>query len=154
MKGFYRYISKNKNGYRILKDGEDYGSFLKLSDALYERDRFEKANWNWDALMELAETDNPYEKMILPPFIHEHSYIYRICTGLEVYKDDEYYGKFNNKTDAYAYAEEIGGTVVESNWTYRVQKRINGSVHTFGQYKNYEDARKRRDELLEKGWIE
>ena len=37
---------------------------------------------------------------------------------------------------------------------YKVQKRINGKVVYFGTYLTLDDARKRRDELIQKQWVD
>jgi len=150
----YKYIRRNKSGYVIVKDNEDYGSYSRLSDALYERDRLVKADWDWDALMELAETDNPYEKIHLPMFIHEYSYIYRKPQSYMICKDGECWGTTNGKQRAYKLAESIGGEVVEKNVVYIIKKKINGVSKYFGSFKTLEEAKKRKDELVEKGWIE
>ena len=154
MDDFYKYIVKNHNGFSIVKNNENHGTYRRLSDALYERDRLVKANWCWDDALQLEETENFYERMTLPKFVHEYSYIYKTPQTFMVYKDGKYMGKTNNKTDAYKYAESIGGKVKELNEVYRVQKCIDGKTRHFGQYKTYEEARKRRDELIEKGWID
>lgn len=151
---FYKYISKNGNSYYITKNNENFGSYTRLSDALYERDRLIQADWNWDALMELPETENFYEKMNLPKFIHEYSYICRIAHTYKVYKNGEYYCSFNGKRNAHDYAKMIGGEVVEENHMYRVQKSVDGKIKHFGSYKTMEEAVNRRDELVKKGWKE
>ena len=49
--GRYRYIRDNPSGtYSIVKQGEYYGTFYRLEDALEERDLLEKVNWNYDEL--------------------------------------------------------------------------------------------------------
>lgn len=149
---FYKYISKNGNSYYITKDNENFGSYTKLSDALYERDRLIQANWDWDALMELPETENYYERMNLPKFIHEYSYIYRVANTYMIYKDGEYFCSFNTKRDAYGYAMMIGGEVIEGNHLFHVRKRVDGKYKHFGSFTTLEEAVKRRDELLKKGW--
>ena len=149
---FYKYIVKSGNGYSIKKGNERYGNYSRLSDALYERDRLIKANWDWDTLVEMEETENFYEKMNLPRFIHEYSYINRVVQRYKIYKDGFYRGSFNNKQDAYAYAEMIGGEIEESSVVYKVVKKINGKQKVFGNYKTIEEAVKRRDEMIKKGW--
>lgn len=149
---FYKYIIKSGDGYSIKKGNERYGNYRKLSDALYERDRLIQVNWDWDALVELEETENFYEKMNLPKFIHEYSYINRVAQRFKVYKDDIFRGSFNNKKDAYNYAETIGGEVEESGVVYKVVKKVDGRQRHFGQFKTIEEAVKRRNELVEKGW--
>lgn len=155
MGGFYKYIVKSKNSYRIIKDNVDYGSFSRLTDALYERDRLIKCNWDWEASLELEETENLYEKMSrLPPFIHEYSYIHEVSQSYQVHKGREYCGTFNNKADAYAYARMIGGRVIPTHKRYRIQKSIDGKSRYFGQFKTLEEAQEVRDRLIENGWKE
>ena len=133
----------------------DYGSFSRLTDALYERDRLIKCNWDWEDALELEETENHYEKMDkLPKFVHQYSYICTVPQSYQVHKGREYRGSFKNKCDAYAFAEEIGGRVVPVRRRYRVQKSINGKPRYFGQYDTLEDAQKVRDKLIENGWKE
>lgn len=152
MDKFYKYIVKNGNYYAIMKDNEKYGTYRRLEDALYERDRLIECDWDWEDSLELPEKDNPYLKMKLPRFVHEYSYIYHVAQTYRVFKGAEYKGTFNTKTDAYAYAEEIGGRVATTNKRYRVAKRVNGKSVYFGQYATLEEAIKRRDELMENGW--
>ena len=152
MGGFYKYIVKSKNSYRVIKDNVDYGSFTRLTDALYERDRLIKCNWDWEDALELEETDNPYEKMDLPEFIHKYTYISVIPQSYQVHRNRKYQGSFRNKTDAYEYANELGGNVVSVRMRYRVQKSIDGKSKYFGQYDTLEQAQKVRDELIKKGW--
>lgn len=152
MNGLYKYIVKNGNGFKIQKDNEAFGTYSSLTDALYERDRLVKANWDWDDALQLEETDNFYEDMTLPKFVHEYSYVSRIVQKYNVYKDGKYYCSFRNKTKAFDYAESIGGEVVESNITYRIIKRIKGKQVYFGQYPTLEEAKKKRDELIKNGW--
>ena len=152
--GFYKYIVKNESSYSIKKGNERFGTYNKLSDALYERDQLIKADWDWSRLSELPETTNFYRKMRLPPFTHESSYIYETTLAYKVFLNGEYYGQFNTKKVAYDYAKEIGGNVVPVHKRFLVQKRINGRSQHFGTYKTFEEAKKRRDELIECGWEE
>ena len=155
-KNFYKYISKRGSSYAIVKRGENgvewYGTYCKLSDALYERDRLIQVDWDWDALMSLEETENHYEKMTLPKFIHDTMYIQFSPQKYKVYIKKEYKGTFKNKGDAEAYAEEIGGRIVTINTKYKVQKSINGEVKYFGQYPTLKKAQEVRDKLIKNGW--
>ena len=150
---FYKYIVKNGSNYKIQKDNESYGTYSKLSDALYERDRLIKADWNWDDSLQLEETENHYERMNLPRFIHEFSYIFKKVQKFKIMDGN---GReqisFNTKKDAYNYAETTGGTVVETEVVYRVMKKINGKLEYFGQFKTIDEAKKKRDELIKNGW--
>ena len=157
MKKFYKYIQKRGDSYSIIKRGKDgvewYGTYSKLTDALYERDRLIEADWDWDTLMEMEETENKYESMELPKFIHEMMYIAHTPEVYKVYIGHKYKGSFRNKSDANEYAEMIGGRVTTVKGKYRVQKSINGKTVYFNQYPTLEEAQKRRDELIENGWI-
>lgn len=150
---FYKYIVKSKNYFKIIKDNVYWGSYRRLTDALYERDRFVQCNWIWDDVLELDETDNKYEHMDLPPFERDYSYVYEVPSHYKVFKGKKYLDYFVKKKDAYDYADEVGGRVVCAEVRFRVQKSINGKSEQFGQYDNIEDALKRRDELVENGWI-
>ena len=150
--GFYRYIVGNKKGYKIQKGNECYGTYKKLSDALYERDRLIASDWNWDDALQLEETENFYERMNLPPFIHTYSYIRRVVQTYKIYDGDEYVCSFNAKSDAYNYAKLMGYSVIEANIVYRIFKTIEGKLKYFGTFKKLEDAITKRDKLIKNGW--
>lgn len=150
---FYKYIYKHGDGYQIIKDGDSYGTYSKLTDALYERDRLIKAEWDWETCVQLEETENFYERMLLPRFIHPNSYIYEVCSSYSVYVDGELKGKFVSKRDAYTFANEIRGEVHRNNVKYLVQKTINNKQRHFGTFQNLEDAQKERDRLIKRRWV-
>lgn len=144
---------KQGKSYGIMKNNEKFGTYRKLSDALYERDQLIRANWDWDALTHLDETENFYEKMELPPFVHNYTYIYFKKGFYKVYKKRQYMGKFDDYNTAIRFANSIGGRIVTVNERYYIYKSINGKKKFFGSFKTLEDAKKRRDELIENGWI-
>lgn len=148
----FKYIRKENNSYSIIKEGESFGTYSKLTDALYERDRLIKSDWDWEDSLELEETENLYEMMNLPKFDRDYAYVYRRVQTYKIFKDGNYLCSFNNKHHAYDYAEFIGGEIVESNISYRVQKRIDGIQKYFGEFKTLEEAKRRRDELMLRGW--
>lgn len=150
---FYKYIIKTDSGYQIKKGNEKFGTYSKLSDALYERDRLVKVDWDWDDLMALEETHNFYEDMVLPPFHHKMSHIHKCPLVYEVWVNKTYRGRFNNKSDATAFAKEIGGAIRPKKPRYRVQKSIDGKMKYFGQYRTLNEAIRRRNELEENGWV-
>lgn len=83
MKKFYRYITKERGGYRIRKNGIYYGWYNDLSDALYDRDNLEKCDWDIEEWVWLPDTPNKYKKMDLPPIdiVRERQYIYKSVSG-------------------------------------------------------------------------
>lgn len=153
---FYKYIQKRGNSYSIIKRNGDnverWGTYSKLTDALYERDRLIESDWNWDDYLQMEETENFYEKMQLPKFVHDTMYIFFSPQKYKVYLKRQYKGTFKNKKDAYAFAEKIGGRVVNIHTKYKVQKSINGKVKYFGQYPTLEKAKEERDKLIKNGW--
>lgn len=67
-KGFYRYIYKSHNGYRIKYKGKSYGWYDDLRWALYDRDRLEDCNWDYGEFIMKDESENKYLNMRLPPY--------------------------------------------------------------------------------------
>ena len=149
---FYKYIIKRKNSFEIMKGNEKFGTYSKLTDALYERDRLIESNWDWDDYLQLEETINVYEKMMLPPFFHDSSYIYERPMRYDVVKDGEVYGKFHTKTEAYEYAKRVKGEVEPKNKRYLVKKRVDGELFQFGSFRTLDEAKELRDRLVENGW--
>ena len=72
---FYRYIYKERNGYCIRHNGESYGHYNNLADALYDRDRLEAVDWDIQTWTELMETPNHYKAITLPAFEDNDNYI-------------------------------------------------------------------------------
>lgn len=112
-KAFYRNIQRRGLGYQLRKNGEHYGWYDNLADALFDRDRLEQCDWDMSVFVELPEIPNPYEHMDLPP-----------------YND----------------AKATFITHLPERW--RIQKRINGKMCYFGTYDSFEEAEKRRNELI------
>lgn len=154
-KSFYRYIVKHKNSYQIIKDNEKYGSFLRLEDALYERDRLIAVDWNWDLYMELAETPNNYYGIELPPFNHEPSHITvdnECWVVRDKGKNQKYRGRYSSFDEAKTVARIYNANISHKKKAYRVQRRLNGKTKYFGRYKSLEDAERRVKELESNGW--
>lgn len=155
MGGFYKYIVKSEyNTYQIMKDNEKYGTFNKLTDALYERDRLIKCDWDYDKLSECPETENIYETIKLPRFIHEYSYITHYPGYYKVYWKKQYMAGFNTYEQAEKYARHIGGRIVTVHGKYRIQKSIDGKPVYFSTHDTLEEAKKERDRLIENNWRE
>lgn len=113
MSKLYRYISQNRYGkYLIRKDNEYYMTCDTLSEALYERDRFEESEWNWDYYIELPITDNKYEYMDLPPFTKSPSYITKQGKYYRVQRKSKKYGYYKTYGEAQKKVDEL----IESNW--------------------------------------
>ena len=154
-KNFYKHIVEVDGHYRIIKDGEDYGRYSTLADALYERDRLIAVDWNWDLAMDLPETENIYNHIKLPPFDFQPT---NITIDNECWvvrgkgKTQTYYGRYPTMDEAMMVARIYDANVSHKNKKYRVQKRIDGRTRYFGRYATYEEAEKRVKELERNGW--
>ena len=154
-KSFYRYIVKEGNTFFIMKGKEKYGSFRRVEDALYERDRLMAVDWDWDLAMELPETMNGYIHIDLPPFNHQPSYI---TVDKEHWlvrskgKEQRYYGRYSTYEEARKVAMIYSANISHKKKAFRVQKRINGKTKYFGRYATMEEAEERVKELEANGW--
>ena len=126
-RNFYRFISKRGNSFVIRKDGEYYGSYQNIEDALYERDRLVQIDWDVDLWVGLAETNNPYYQITLPPFDREATYI-------------------SEENECWVVREK------GKNQGFCVRRNIDGKSTYFGRYRTREEAEKRVKELEKNGW--
>ena len=112
----FTYIYKRNGGYQILKDNVHYGWYDSLAWALYDRDRFEQTNWDWDLFLDLPDVPNPYEHMELPPFDSNNSYISHIPERWKVQKSIDgkikYFGSYKTREEAEARVQEL----IENGW--------------------------------------
>lgn len=153
---FYRYIYERNGSYEIIKDNEKYGTYNTLADALYERDRLEAVDWDWDLSMELPETINGYIHIQLPPYNHKGSNItydkeHWVVRGKG--RRAKYYGTYYTEEEAKKVALIYNAKISHRNSAYRVQRRVDGKTTYFGRYKTYEEAEERVKELEKNGWI-
>ena len=154
--GFYRYISKEKGKYVIRKNGEMYAICNTPAEALYERDRLINANWDWELYVEMPDTVNGYIHISLPPFEHKASYITHIkeyWTVVSKGANPKYYGCYHTKEEAERVRLMYNGRICHRNEVWRVRKKIDGKIKTFGNFKTREEAEKKVREL-ENGWDE
>ena len=156
-KNFYRYIVLQNGSYHIIKDNEKFGSYRRLADALYERDRLIAVDWDWDLSMELPETPNNYIHIDLPPFNHMPRHIThdKECWVVRSRgKEQKHYGRYPTEEEAIRVARIYSANIAHKNPAYRVQKRINGKTRYFGRYKTLEEAEERVRELERNDWNE
>ena len=67
MSDFYRYIYPHNNGYQIKKNEVHYGWYDNIYDALFDRDRLEECNWDFEEFVWLPPKENYYKGVVLPP---------------------------------------------------------------------------------------
>ena len=154
-KGFYRHIIKNGDKYRIKKGNEFFLECKSLEEALYERDRFENVDWNWDLYVQLPDTINGYIHITLPPFTHQPSYITEESEHWMVREkgaDLRYRGTYSSFEDARKVAIMYNANITHKPKTYAVKKNINGKRKFYGRYKTREEAEERVKQLEECDW--
>lgn len=154
-KGFYRYIYKNKDSFDIIKDNEKYGTYRRLEDALYERDRLIGAKWDWDDYMSMPETNNGYIHIDLPPFDHTPSYITREPSAWIVRSKGakpKYYGTYRNEDEAKNVARIYNANIYFKEERFTVRKTFNGEKKFFGRYKTRKEAEEKVEELISNNW--
>ena len=122
----FRHIIRKGKGYKIIKDGISYGTYSDIRDALHDRDLYESAEWDMAEVLAKEEIPNRYLNVDIPSF---DDYMKE--------KEHSKYITFQKHGD--------GGY-------YTIQKRINGKIIRFGYYKTFEEAKRKRDKLIEYDW--
>ena len=151
---FYRYIYKSNHGYIINKNNECYGWYTDLPPALYDRDRLEQVDWDIQTWTELIDVPNPYERMELPPFEHTAMYITKVYGDYVISNHGKHIAVFHDEDEARDYAMSKGYNMYHRKPKFRVQKRLNGKLKFYGDFKTFEEAVERRDELIRCDWNE
>ena len=49
---FYRNITKRGDKYQLRKNGEHYGYYDQIEDALFDRDRYEQCDWDMELFVQ------------------------------------------------------------------------------------------------------
>ena len=88
---FYKYIYRVHNGWQIKKDGETFGWYEDIRDALFDRDRLVNCNWDIEEFVWLPETENPYLNIRLPhyslnrwrQYIYPNKKSFRVCKRID-----------------------------------------------------------------------
>ena len=114
---FYRNITKRGDKYQLRKNGEHYGYYDQIEDALFDRDRYEQCDWDMELFVQLPEIPNPYNHMDLPEFEErKNKYIQHIPEKWRVQKriDNKlcYFGTF----DSFEKAEERKNYLIKNGW--------------------------------------
>ena len=115
---FYRYIYKRHGGYQILKDNVHYGWYDNIRWALYDRDRLEACNWDFEEFVWLPERDNPYLNMHLPPKALDNwrQHVYPNGNSFRVQKTingkKKYFGVYKTLEEALTVRDEL----IANNW--------------------------------------
>ena len=115
---FYRYIYPHHNGYQIKKDNIHYGWYDDIRWALFDRDRLEAVNWDFEEFVWLPEKDNQYLTMRLPPreLDRWRQYVYVSTKGFRIQKkingELKYFGTFKTLDEALDRRDEL----IKNGW--------------------------------------
>ena len=108
---FYRYIYRENNGYSIKKNGEHYGYYTDLREALYDRDRLEQVDWDIQTWTELPVMPNHYKAITLPSFKRDTGYITHIPERWVVQRKIngkiKYFGRYKSLEEARKRRDEL-----------------------------------------------
>ena len=115
---FYKYIYPVHNGWQIKKDGETFGWYEDIRDALFDRDRLVDCNWDIEEFVWLPERPNPYHNMRLPPkeLDRPRQYVYARNSGFQIQKkingEVKHFGMFKTLDEALKKRDEL----IKNNW--------------------------------------
>lgn len=155
--GFYRYIFEVNGKYRIIKNAETFLICDTIEEALYERDRLENVNWDWEEYVHMVDTINGYIHIDLPPYSKKYSYITEESEHWMVRgkgKNPKYHGTYSSYDEAEKVARIYNANITYKPVTFAVKKEINGKKKFFGRYKTFEEAENRVLELKLNDWSE
>lgn len=110
---FYKYIRRRENGkYQIRKDGESWGDYANIEDALHDRDILIDSDWDMGEFCARGDVENKYYSMDLPDFDYDDydyittrngEYIIQKRIGKKV----KQFGVFDNIEDAIRRRDEL-----------------------------------------------
>lgn len=149
---FYHHIRKKGRFYEILKNSEIYGSYENVEDALYDRDRLIKVNWDWDLFVEMVDTPNFYYQIDLPPFDKQPKYVSHVRERWQVWDGGNYRGSYLTEEEAKKVARIYNSKIYHKKEKWCVTKSVNGYKQWFGQFDTEEEALAKVKELEEEGW--
>lgn len=149
---FYHHIHKNGRLFEIVKGTELFGSYENVEDALYDRDRFIRVNWDWDLFVELVDTPNHYYQITLPPFDKQPKYVHRIREKWQVSDGENYHGTYYTEKEAKRVARIYNSNIQHKKEKWGVTRTVNGKKRWFGQYNTKEEALAKVEELNKNGW--
>ena len=142
-----KYIRKNKNSYKIIKNSRVFGKFDSLDDAIFVREIL--INNNWDI-------DNFTLEMHLS--LDNHIVVSKIDEKLVIlgkFKDkpnDKLIEKLTKKRIRNPNNSKYGLNIVRVFDLFMVKKQIAGDEYIFGVFDNLDDAIFTRNFLLDNNW--
>lgn len=110
---FYRYISKQGEGYQIRKNGIHYGYYDDIRDALFDRDTLEECDWDIEEWVWMPPKENPYQHIRLPPKELDtwRQYVYVGGKGFWIQKsingEVKYFGSYKTLDEALDKRDEL-----------------------------------------------
>lgn len=142
-----KYIRKNKNSYKIIKNSRVFGKFDSLDDAIFVREILINNNWDIDNFT--LEMHLSLDNYIPVSKIDEKLVI------LGKFKDkpnDKLIEKLTKKRIRNPNNSKYGLNIVKVFDLFMVKKQIAGDEYVFGVFDNLDDAIFTRNFLLDNNW--
>ena len=142
-----RYIRKDKNSYRIIKNSYVFAKATTLEDAIFLRDLLESKNWNLDNFT--LEMHLSPEGYLAVAKIDEKLHL---LGKFDTRPEDEYLEKLINKIRRNPNNSKYGLNISRVFEIFMVKKQIAGEEHIFGFFDNLDDAKFTRNFLMDNMW--
>lgn len=142
-----KYIRKNNNSYRIIKNSYVFAKADTLEDAIFLRDLLESKNWNLDDFT--LEMHLSLDEYIAVAKIDEKLHL---LGKFETKPNDDELEKLIKKIRRNPNNSKYGLNISRVFEIFMVKKQIAGEEHIFGLFDNFDDARFTRNFLLDNSW--
>ena len=141
-----RYIRKNRNSYKIVKDSKSYGKFTTIDDAIFFRDELADNGWNLDSIEEICWTGNEF---IIACVIDEKIHI---LLKSETVPEQSEIKRMIKEKKRNPNNSRYGLNIMRIFDTFIIKKQIAGDEYIFGYYDNLSDAQFVRNHLIDNMW--
>ena len=142
-----KYIRRDKNSYRIVKNSRVFAKVDTLDDAIFLRDLLEGKNWNLDDFT--LEMHLSHDRYVAVAKIDEKLYL---LGKFDTKPNDEYLEKLIKKIRRNPNNSKYGLNISRVFEIFMVKKQIAGEEHVFGLFDNLDDAKFTRNFLLDNSW--
>lgn len=142
-----KYIRKEKNSYKIIKNSHVFGKFDSLEDAIFVRDLLAGKNWDLDNFT--LEMHLSHGKHIVVAKIDEKLHL---LGKFEDKPNDKLVEKLTKKIKRNPNNSKYGLNIARIFEIFMVKKQIAGDSYVFGEFDNLDDAKFTRNFLLDNNW--
>ena len=142
-----KYIRKDKNSYRIIKNSRVFAKVDTLDDAIFLRDLLVGKNWNLDDFT--LEMHLSHDRYVAVAKIDEKLHL---LGKFDNKPNDEYLEKLIKNIRRNPNNSKYGLNISRVFEIFMVKKQIAGEEHVFGLFDNLDDAKFTRNFLLDNSW--